>query len=146
MKKKTIVAELRETFYKNEKRYDDYLIGTIKFNNDNYLCRPSEDDDVYTSEEKREILERILDDVVYVNNDDDDSIEVKNDDPNFLLYHAYYLTNMYGGLSIMEKDESEEESETDEEPTTPPEPEDKPTKPLATKKKKMINKPDEETT
>lgn len=107
---KQIVAELRESFFKNDKMYDNYLIGTITYKNNQYDLVPTESDDAFTEDQKTTILNHILNDSVYMPGKEGKGVEKTKDDPEYLYVHAKFRTNMYGGLYIVDSSESEKKS------------------------------------
>lgn len=106
---KTVIAELRESFFKNNKAYNAYSFGHIKYDGGEYTFQPTEADDCYTQEEKHDILENVLDEKIYISggdNPDAGPTIITQESAEFLETYAEYRTNMYGGLYIIENKNS----------------------------------------
>lgn len=154
---KVVVAELVESFYANDKEYRGYSFGFIKNDKGTYSFKPTPADDAYTEDEKLETLKNTLEAVVFVfDAKTNKDVKKTKADFDFIESFANNMTNMYGGLYLRdekafdgepESDDEEEEPELpdetepvgdEDEPEEIPE-EDAVVKPIATKKKKMIN-------
>ena len=102
---KKIVAKLKASFVIDDEIYDMYLYGIIIYEDGDYKTIPTKTDRAITAEEKKSVLNQVLEDQVPVLGGDGEYKIYTKDDPDFLEKVSEYRGNMYGGLIIVDSDE-----------------------------------------
>jgi hypothetical protein len=104
-KSNKIIAELHISFMKDNKSYQNYFVGSIKYIDGNYEIIPTNADDFYSEEEKYTILENTLKPTTFFNQQTQKYEEIDKSNPDFLQIISDSFGNMYSGLSIVNEDE-----------------------------------------